>query len=99
MLHLTLNEVETAILKSVARKGDANEEYRKFIATLSNLLDQRTGDLWLGPEHMAAIQKFAFQSRNLTWQGSLVSILGRTLGPRLAGFSKDPGHLTRESAP
>jgi len=99
MLHLTLNEVEIAILKSVARKGDANEEYRKLIATLSNLLDLRTGHIWLGPEHIARIQKFAFQSRNLTWQAALVSILGRTLGPDLGGFKHDPGHLTRESAP
>ena len=99
MLHLTLNDVEIAILKSVARKGDANEEYRKLIATLSNLLDQRTGHLWVGPEHITRIQKFAFHSHNLTWQAALVSILGRTLGPGLGGFQHDPGHLTRESSP
>ena len=99
MLHLTLNEIEIAILKSVARKGDANEEYRALITTLSNLVDQRTGHLWLGPEKIAAIQKFAFRSHNLTWQASLVSILSRTLGPTLSGSQENTGLLTRERSP
>jgi hypothetical protein len=95
MLHLTLNEVEIAILKSLARKGDANEEYRALITALSNLVDQRTGHLWLGPEQVAKIQKFAFRSQNMTWQASLLSILSRTLGPTLGGSQENLGQLTR----
>lgn len=99
MLHLTLNEVEIAILKSLARKGDSNEEFRALIATLSNLVDQRTGHLWLNPDQLAAIQKFAFRSKNLTWQASLVSILSRSLGPNLGGSLENGGQLTRERSP
>ena len=99
MLHLTLNEVEIAILKSLARRGDSNEEYRALIGTLSNLVDGRTGHIWLGPEKIAEIQKFAFRSRNLTWQASLVSVFKRTLGPTLGGSQENAGQLTRERTP
>ncbi len=97
MLHLTLNEVEIAILKSLARKGDSDEEYRKFIMSLSNLVDQRTGHLWVGPEQIAAIQKYAFRSQNMTWQASLSAVLKRSLGPTLGGSQENAGQLTRES--
>jgi len=99
MLRLTLNEVEIAILKGLARRGDADAEYRALITTLSNLVDPRTGHLWLNPEQIATIQKFAFHSHSMTWQASLLSILSRSLGPKLGGATEDSGQLTRERSP
>ena len=94
MPYYTLNPMEVAVLKAAARRGDPDETYGALIATLGNLVDQGTGQISVSREQIAAIQKFAFEAKKATWQASLLTIFGRTLGSHLGRIPEDIGHLT-----
>lgn len=93
MANLILNEVEVAILRSEARRGDPDEAYSDLLQTLDSLCDHRNYGMHISKTTLAQIQEFGLDRKNPRWQAILMSIFRRTLGERLGRERDESGSL------
>jgi len=94
MPYVTLSKTEMAILRNAARKGDADMGYQELLMTLSSLLEDNTGSLYISQTTLDLIQRYgAGGCSKLSWQGTLHSIFGRSFGDALGRRRDDSGRL------
>jgi len=94
MPYVTLSKTEMAILRNAARKGDTDLGYQELLMTLNSLLDESTGSVYISQTTLDLIQRYgAGGCSKLSWQGTLHSIFGRSLGDSLGRKRDDSGRL------
>lgn len=93
MPYVALSKTEMAILRNAARKGDADLGFQELLMTLNGLLEE-TGSLYISQSTLDLIQRYgAGGCSKLSWQGTLHSIFGRTLGESLGRKRDESGRL------
>jgi len=95
MANLILNEVEVAILRSEARRGDQDEGYSDFLQTLDSLCDSQNFGMHISKNTLTQIQEYGLDRKNPRWQAILMSIFRRTLGEQLGRERDEGGSLIR----
>ena len=82
---VTLNESEKEILyrQDPAEKNSGG--WQSLLVILQRLLEEKTGRMHIPPHILERISRYAFKYGNGGWEGRLLGIFGRTLGPRLDG--------------
>jgi hypothetical protein len=78
--NITLNKREVALLKGAARRGDGNPHFQELLVILSQLVNDRTGQILIEPHIHELIQHYGCDMGKLNWHGTLYSIFGRTMG-------------------
>lgn len=82
-MRVMLNAYELAELdlQNPATKG--NGGWQRLIVGLQERVNRATGELMLSGKDIERIARYAFDYRRGGWQGRLMRIFGRTLGPNL----------------
>ncbi|MFV2035426.1 MAG: hypothetical protein ACC631_10030 [Halocynthiibacter sp.] len=82
-MDIMLNSAEVAVLfrqdPATAGKGG----FQDFLIRLQGKCDQTTGKILLSGDDLEKIPQYAFDYKNGGWQGRLLSIFERSLGPKL----------------
>lgn len=85
MITVTLNEAE---LETLYRQDPSKKKkggWQNLLVTLQELTNDETGEITIPPIILGKIGSYAFKYTTGGFQGRLLSIFERTLGPRLDG--------------
>lgn len=99
MATVKLNDVELAILKSAARKGDADQGFTELLLTLVRLTNDATGEIFVSQNTLELIQRYGGGGGRLGWSGTLFSVFGRSMGATLGRKKEESHNLTRDVRP
>jgi hypothetical protein len=80
---VVLNAFELAQLDLQPVSTKNNGGFQSMLVGLQLRVDRTTGRLMLDECDLERIPRYAFDYRNGGWQGRLLRIFGRTLGPSL----------------
>ena len=81
MLFLTPEEIDELFRQDPATAGDGG--FQHFIVRLQKKVRRATQEIRLEEKDLEDIPHFAFDFKKGGWQTRLLTIFGRTLGPRL----------------
>jgi hypothetical protein len=82
---LTLNDTELELLRRQDPSTEQDGGYQQLLVTLQGEIEEGTNKIFLTRPVRARIRRYAFQYRQGGWQGRLVGIFSRHLGPDLDG--------------
>ncbi|MGE0393903.1 MAG: aspartyl-tRNA synthetase [Vicinamibacterales bacterium] len=82
-MKVKLNEKEVAELDRQNPSTKSNGGFQGLLVGLQSRVDRLTGILDLTGRDIERIQRYAFDYRRGGWQGRLLRIFGRNLGPSL----------------
>lgn len=85
MKTVTLNEQEKQILYRQDPAEGSSGGWQSLLVMLQKMLEERTGRISIPLHILERIGRYAFKYGNGGWEGRLLSIFSRTLGPRLDG--------------
>lgn len=84
MKTVTLNEQELEILGRQAPETERDGGWQSLLVDLQKGV-QGNGVITLTDSHLERIHRYAFNYKNGGWQGRLLGVFARTLGPGLDG--------------
>lgn len=80
---VVLNQDEKAELFKQDPTQKARGGFQGLLVGLQENFETNQGKLFIDPATAAKIRKYAFGYKNGGWQGRLLKIFGRTMGPEL----------------
>ena len=82
-MEVKLNKAEIDVLFEQDPSSEKNGGWQGLLVRLQRSVDTDTGVIKISGRDLVRIPKYAFDMGHGGWQGKLISIFGRTLGPKL----------------
>lgn len=82
-MNIMLNSAEVDVLFRQDPAAAGKGGFQDFLIRLQGKCEQKTGKILLSDDDFEKIPQYAFDYKNGGWQGRLLAIFGRSLGPKL----------------
>ncbi len=82
-MNIMLNSAEVDVLFRQDPAAAGKGGFQDFLIRLQRKCDRTTGEILLSEDDVKLIAKYAFDYKGGGWQGRLLSIFERSLGPNL----------------